>query len=125
MADRLSRQNHKENRDVMLCILLYSACPNADTLSTAIYKKKKKKKPEKDFAIKVYNTTTIICLLEQVGFSIFLKSLSVVAFLMATGNLFHSFGPHIAKDLSRKCLHLLLGILSNLLPLDPVSFSKS
>ena len=59
------------------------------------------------------------------GFSIFLKSLRVVAFLMAAGNLFCSFGPDIAKDLSRKVWHLLFGILSNLFLPNLVSFSNS
>ena len=113
----------------MLCydILLYSACPNTDTFSIALYKKNLKL-----FTLKIltldcnYNTTlTIICLHKMWVFSILLNSLSVVAFLMAAGNVFHSFGPDIANDLSRKVLHLLVGILSNLLPLDLVSFSNS
>ena len=94
----------------MLCILLYSACPNADT--------------------QILQFRFIILLLSYAClnwwiFIIFLNFLSVAAFLMAAGNLFHSFGLDIAKDLSRKVLCLLLGILSNLFLLDIVSFSKS
>ena len=58
-------------------------------------------------------------------FSIYLKSFSIVAFLMALGKSFHSLGHDIANDLSRNVFLLLFETSSNLFLLELGVLSES